>query len=140
MKLKKRIAAMGAAVMMAVSMMSFNASAVFKSWEDSNGMILSYTSATSSEVYANGSVTNKGKEAKYQVMTSLYYKNTGNTVNGSRTGSWSPTKKLKKGESISAPNGKSHYARKSNYKYSSYTQVMRSNAPYKTVQSDYAKI
>ena len=130
----------------ASSVLSFNASAILKSWEDSNGMILSSTSATSSEVYANGTVMNKGSEAKYQVVTSLFFKSTGNSAIGSRPGSWSRNTTLKKGQSIKANNVKSYYARKSNYLYSARTLVMRNNQYYGpkddgyAVDSPYAKI
>ena len=137
MKLKKRIAAMGAAVMMAVSMMSVNASALFKTWENGTCRITSYTSATSSNVYSNGSVINKSGKAKYSIKTEVYYITTGNKYANTANNLWK-TATLSKNSSLSGYQGST--PRYLNYKYSSYTQVMRSNAPYKTVQSDYAKI
>ena len=58
MKLKKKIAAMGAAVMIMASMSAIGASAYQASYEDSYRIILAYTSYTPSETDSVGTVTN----------------------------------------------------------------------------------
>lgn len=56
MKLKKKIAAMGAAVMIMASMSAIGASAYQASYEDSYRIILAYTSYTPSETDSVGTV------------------------------------------------------------------------------------
>lgn len=138
MKLKKRIAAIGAAAMMAVSMMSVNASALLASNPDtSEYMILAFTSFTNSTAYSNGSVTNMTKtSANFQVKSDLYYITTGDRT-GSKAGSWSADVKLSKNQSKSA--SRSSYSRYYHYKYSAHTQVIRNNVPCDIVKSKFAE-
>ena len=76
MKLKKKIAAMGAAVMIMASMSAIGASAYQASYEDSYRIILAYTSYTPSETDSVGTVTNLSTtKTNYSVQSTLYYKN-----------------------------------------------------------------
>ena len=73
MKLKKRIAAMGAAVMIMASMSAIGASAYQASYEDSYRIILAYTSYTPSETDSVGTVTNLSTtKTNYSVQSTLY--------------------------------------------------------------------
>ena len=75
MKLKKKIAAMGAAVMIMASMSAIGASAYQASYEDSYRIILAYTSYTPSETDSVGTVTNLSTtKTNYSVQSTLYYK------------------------------------------------------------------
>ena len=72
MKLKKRIAAMGAAVMIMASMSAIGASAYQASYEDSYRIILAYTSYTPSETDSVGTVTNLSTtKTNYSVQSTL---------------------------------------------------------------------
>ena len=78
MKLKKKIAAMGAAVIIMASMSAIGASAYQASYDDSYRIILAYTSYTPSETDSVGTVTNLSTtKTNYSVQSTLYYKTSG---------------------------------------------------------------
>ena len=87
MKLKKKIAAMGAAVMIMASMSAIGASAYQASYEDSYRIILAYTSYTPSETDSVGTVTNLSTtKTNYSVQSTLYYK-----TSAAKIGSYTPS-------------------------------------------------
>ena len=117
MKLKKRIAAMGAAVMIMASMSAIGASAYQASYEDSYRIILAYTSYTPSETDSVGTVTNLSTtKTNYSVQS------------GWKNGT------LSKGQLLKAT---TTHNRNTSYKYSARTLVMKDNRVFKDIQSDY---
>ena len=133
-KLTKRIAAMGAAMCMAISMMSIGASANQASYQDSNCIVLAYTSFTTSTAYSNGTVTNlSSTKTSYSVKSSLYSKTSGGSISSTQS-NWK-TASLKKDGVVKAT---ASSGKKASYTYSAKTQVMRNNSPLTIIQSDYA--
>ena len=127
MKLKKKIAAMGAAVMIMASMSAIGASAYQASYEDSYRIILAYTSYTPSETDSVGTVTNLSTtKTNYSVQSTLYYKTY--TPSGWKKGT------LSKGQLLKAT---TTHNRNTSYKYSARTLVMKDNRVFKDIQSDY---
>lgn len=134
MKLKKKIAAMGAAVMIMASMSAIGASAYQASYEDCYRIILAYTSYTPSETDSVGTVTNLSTtKTNYSVQSTLYYK-----TSAAKIGSYTPSgwKKgtLSKGQLLKAT---TTHNRNTSYKYSARTLVMKDNRVFKDIQSDY---
>lgn len=133
-KLVKKIAAMGAAMCIAISMMSIGASANQASYQDSNCTALAYTSFTTSTAYSNGTVTNlSNTKTSYSVKSSLYSKTSGGAIS-STSSNWK-TASLSKNELVKAT---ASSGKNASYTYSARTQVMRENSPLTTIQSDYA--
>ena len=132
MKLKKKIAAMGAAVMIMASMSAIGASAYQASYEDSYRIILAYTSYTPSETDSVGTVTNLSTtKTNYSVQSTLYYKTSAAKI-GSYTPSGWKNGTLSKGQLLKATT-----THNTSYKYSARTLVMKDNKVFKDIQSDY---
>lgn len=134
MKLKKRIAAIGAVLMIMNSISAIGASADQASYQDSNYIALAYTSFSTNTAYSNGTVTNlTNVRTSYSVKSSLYSKTSGGSVS-STSSPWN-TATLSKNDVVKASASKS---RNNSYTYSARTQIMRGNSPLQPIQSNYA--
>ena len=118
----KRIAAMGAAVMIMASMSAIGASAYQASYEDSYRIILAYTSYTPSETDSVGTVTNLSTtKTNYSVQSTLYYKTSAAKI-GSYTPSGWKNGTLSKGQLLKAT---TTHNRNTSYKYSARTLELK---------------